>query len=134
MFKKLLVKLWNDRDQFLRYFASGITAFVLDMATLYFFKEYLMLSAVVSVVLNQILIIIFLFLVNKYFSFKAKGDTQKQIIKFFLVMILNYLIAVLWMWVWNDKMGYNYLIVRFVNIALSVSWNFLLYKFWVYRG
>jgi len=133
MFKKLLIRLWNDRDQFFRYFLTGISAFIFDMTTLFAFKELFNFTPVFAVILNQFIVVIYLFLVNKYFSFKAKGDGRQQFLKFFTVMLFNYLVAVVWMWFWNEQYGYNYLLVRIVNIALSVSWNFLLYKFWVYK-
>jgi putative flippase GtrA len=54
-------------------------------------------------------------------------------IKFFVVATGNYIFAIFWMWIWNQNFGFNYLIVRIVNIALAVAWNFLLYKEWVYK-
>lgn len=86
-----------------------------------------------AVVINQFLIISFIFLLNKFFSFKAGGSTSRQIFRFAVVLIGNYLFAIFWMWFFNQKLAFNYLLTRTVNVALAVSWNFILYREWVYR-
>lgn len=126
--------MWKSRIQFAKYFAIGITSFTLDIISLYILKEFVGLNPVVAVVINQIFIISFVFLMNKFFSFKAGGNTSRQMIKFAAVVIFNYLFAIFWMWFFNYKLGFNYLLVRTANIALAVSWNFLLYREWVYRA
>lgn len=133
MIKKLIIHLWQSRIKFARYFATGITAFVLDIALLYILKEFFGLYPVVAVIINQIIIIGFVFLVNKFFSFRANGNTRRQMIKFAVVVGGNYLFAIFWMWFFNHKLGFNYLLVRTANVALAVAWNFLLYQEWVYR-
>jgi len=133
MIKKFLIHLWQSRIKFAKYFATGITAFVLDIVSLYILKEFFGLYPVVAVIINQIFIISFVFLVNKFFSFRANGNTHKQMIRFAVVMAGNYLLAVFWMWLFNHNFRFNYLLVRTANVALAVAWNFLLYQEWVYR-
>ena len=70
---------------------------------------------------------------NKLWSFKANGDTHKQLVRFFMVAGFNYLVAIIWMWIWNKHFGYDAKIARIANIVLSTSWNFLLYKHFVYK-
>lgn len=134
MVKKFLVYLWQSRIKFVRYFAIGITAFVLDIGSLYILKEFFGIYPVVAVIINQIFIIGFVFLMNKSFSFRANGNTPAQMARFAVVVIFNYLFAVLWMWTFNHKLGFNYLLVRTINVALAVAWNFLLYQEWVYKS
>ncbi len=133
MIKKFLIYLWQSRIKFARYFAIGITAFVFDIVLLYILKEFFGLYPVVAVIINQIIIIGFVFLMNKFFSFRANSNTHKQMIRFATVVGGNYLFAIFWMWLFNHKFGFNYLLVRTANIALAVAWNFLLYQEWVYR-
>lgn len=134
MIKKLIIKLWSMRAQFIRYFIIGINGVVLDILTLWLLKKYLNVNPTVAVVINQIFLINYVFLLNKYWAFKARGMGHKQIVKFYLVAGLNYLISVAWMWFFNHQLHYNYIAVRIVNIALAVSWNFLLYKYFVYAN
>jgi len=132
MVKKLLLYFWHAREQFVRYFITGCSGVILDMATLYSFKEFFHLRPVVAVIFNQMIIAGYIFTLNKYWSFKAVGLSHKQLIRFLIVLFFNYLLAILWMWFWNHLLHLNYLLVRLANIALSVGWNFLLYKIWVF--
>ncbi|MEK7644268.1 MAG: GtrA family protein [Patescibacteria group bacterium] len=122
------------RRQFTKYFIIGITAFVLDIGSLYLLKEYGHFSPVISIVLNQVVILNLVFYLNKIWSFRSSGQTRQQIIKFYLLAATNYLISIIWMWVWHNHLQINYLIARITNIILAVAWNFLLYRYWVYRN
>ncbi|PIT88752.1 MAG: hypothetical protein COU29_00010 [Candidatus Magasanikbacteria bacterium CG10_big_fil_rev_8_21_14_0_10_36_32] len=133
MIKKFLIHLWQSRIKFVRYFIIGITSFVLDIVLLYILKEFFGLYPVVAVIINQIFIIGFVFAMNKFFSFRANGNTSKQVARFSVVVAGNYLFAIFWMWLFNHELGFNYLLVRTANVILTVAWNFLLYQEWVYR-
>lgn len=134
MLIKLLRFIWSVRRQFIRYFATGVSAVVLDIATLYILKEYFGMRPLMAVVINQIFLLNFVFFMNKYWSFKAQGTTAVQAVKFLCVACLNYSVAVAWMWFFNERVGINYLIARIMNIAVAVAWNFLLYRYFVYRA
>lgn len=119
--------------QFFRYFITGVSGFLLDISTLYVFKELFHIKPVTAVIINQILIINYIFFLNKYFTFKTNGFTKHQIVKFYILAGANYLISIIWMLFFNEYLAINYLFVRSANIILSISWNFLFYKFWVFR-
>ncbi len=133
MFNKLFLYFWAMRQQFMRYFVIGLGAVVLDVGSLYLLKQYLHLLPFVAVIINGIFTTSYVFLLNKYWAFKATGITHKQIIRFLVLAGANYGIAIVWMYIFNHKLGFNYLLVRVANIALSVAWNFMLYKHWVYK-
>ena len=120
--------------QFLRYFIVGCSAVLLDMATLYWLKTIIGLSAVWSIVINQLAMCSYVFLLNKYWVFTSSGAFARQAVRYFSLAAANYLIAIIWMWIFNEQLGFNYLLVRLVNIALSTAWNFLLYRFFVYAN
>jgi len=129
----LITRLWSLRHQFARYFIVGVSAFVLDMATLYGLKEYLGFDARLAVAINQIIVLSYIFFLNKLWSFQARGAVAMQVSRYIILSLINYVIAIGWMWIWNKWLGFNYLGVRIANITLSIFWNFLLYKYWVYR-
>lgn len=121
------------RKEFAKYFVIGISAFVLDIGSLFLLKEKAHLTPVMSVVINQFFLLNFVFFLNKHWSFKAQGLTHKQIMRFLILSGVNYFISIVWIWVASHKIGINYLIARTANIICAVAWNFLLYKFWVYK-
>lgn len=131
--KTILAKIWEHRAQFFRYFVVGGTAFILDMSSLYFIKEHFGLRPVQAVVINQAFILAYVFSLNKKWSFGAKGATQRQLIRFLTLAGGNYLVSVTWMWLFTEFFPVHYLIARVANIILATSWNFLLYKYWVYK-
>jgi len=133
MIAKYLNYLWMHRGQFIRYFGVGFSGTILDIFSLWVLKEFFGLIPVVAVIFNQILVLLYVFLLNKKLSFKARGQTHEQIVKFLILAGANYIFAICWMWVFNHWLEFNYLLVRLVNIALSIAWNFFLYKEWVYK-
>ena len=134
MIKNILSYFWKVRFEFAKYFVIGISGLVLDIATLVFFKEVFLLGATLAVVLNQIILVVYNFTLNKYWSFKNKALPQKQFVRYIILFAFNYLLAVLLMYVFSNKFGFDYRLVRVLNIALAVSWNFFLYKYWVYQS
>lgn len=132
MIKKIILYFWSLRHQFVKYFAIGLSAVFLDIASLFVLKEYAGLKPVAAVVINQIFIFNYVFFLNKHWAFKSRGMAKNQMARFFINSLWNYLFAIVWMWILYDKMRVNYLLARIANIALAVSWNFLLYKYWIY--
>ncbi len=133
MIKKLITYFWHVRFEFGKYFVIGFSGLFLDIATLVFFKEVFLLGATFAVVFNQIIAVEYNFTLNKYWSFKSKALPRKQFVRYMILFAFNYFLAVLLMFVFSDKLGFDYRLVRVLNIALAVSWNFFLYKYWVYK-
>jgi putative flippase GtrA len=132
MIKKTFKFLWSHRVQFSKYFTVGVSAVLIDMATLIFLKEYLGIKPVIAVVVNQFLLIFYVFFLNKHWSFKEKGATRRQMIRFFIVVGFNYCVSVSAMYIFNHQLNFDYRLVRLGTIIVAVSWNFFLYKYWVY--
>ncbi|OGH64350.1 MAG: hypothetical protein A2821_03190 [Candidatus Magasanikbacteria bacterium RIFCSPHIGHO2_01_FULL_41_23] len=128
----LIQRLWSARRQFACYTTIGISAVLADMTSLFILKEYFGFSPVFAVICNQPLIILFVFLANKKWSFKAAGQTRSQFIRFVTLVLINYTISVIWIWFFAQVLGINYLLAKIANIILAVSWNFLTYKYWIY--
>lgn len=142
MINNLIQKLWSMRHEFVRYFVVGIGAVVLDVGSLYLLKTYAHLHPVTAVVVNGIVLLNFVFFMNKHWSFGgATGNAvHRQAMRFLTVSGMNYFISITWMWIFTEHWpvhvlgnGHDYLLVRVANIALSVCWNFALYKKWVYK-
>jgi len=133
-FKKIFLYAWSIRNQFTKYFLVGFSGLFLDLATLIFFKEFFGLNATIAVILNQILMLTYNFLLNKYWSFKNTEMPHKQIIRYLTLAGLNYLFSVGMMYFFNHIYEFDYRLVRIATIAMMVFWNFFLYKFWVYKA
>lgn len=120
------------RVQFARYFMIGISALVVDMSTLWLFVDIFHWAAIPSLMVNQIIVLTYIFYLNKRWAFKSSGQTKQEVKRYFIMYFFNYLFAITWMWFWHNKLGFEPKLVRLANIILAVSWNFFLYKFFVY--
>jgi putative flippase GtrA len=124
---------WSLRREFAKYFIVGISAVVFDMGTLIAAKELLHIPPTFAVVVNQAFVLVYVFLVNKYWSFRNREVPHKQAVRFLSLAAFNYAVSVFTMYVFHDTIGFDYRLVRLGTIALMVSWNFFLYKYWVYK-
>ena len=131
---KLLKRAWIHRVQFARYTVTGLSAVALDMGTLYALKEWVHIRPVWAIVINQSFLVNYVFFLNKKWSFQAMGRTHRQVMRFYALAAVNYAISVSWMGFFSHLFGEHwYLLIRLANIGLATAWNFLLYKYWVYR-
>lgn len=133
MITKILAYAWSIRHQFIKYFIVGFSGVFLDMGTLIFLKEYFFLAATVAVIINQVLMLTYNFLLNKYWSFKNKEIPHRQIVRYLILAGFNYLFSVVMMYYFNHIHDFDYRLVRLATIAVMVLWNFFLYKYWVYK-
>ena len=134
MFLKLLKYFWSLRRQFAKYFIIGISGVILDMVTLVLFKEVFGIAPTIAVIVNQILLLSYNFYLNKNWSFREKSMPHKQIARFLILALGNYIFSVGAMYIFNHVLDFDYRLVRLATIAIMVSWNFLLYKYWVYKS
>ena len=133
MILKIFNYFWSLKKQFAKYFLVGILGVVIDFFLLVAIKELAGIKPVWATALSQIVSIAFIFTANKYWSFGSGHQTKRQLARYFVVLAFDYAYAVAMMYFFNDKLGFDYRLVRLVSIALMVSWNFFLYKYFVYR-
>lgn len=119
--------------QFIKYLIVGTSGVLIDLGTLSFFAEILRLIPWMAVACSQIIVIGYNFCLNKYWSFRNKEMPHGQLVRYLSLAGANYVLGVGLMYLFNEVWGVQYLAVRVGTIALMVVWNFLLYKYWVFR-
>jgi putative flippase GtrA len=134
MIKRIFRYGWSVRHQFAKYATVGASGFLLDMASLIFFAELFGVNPTVAVVFNQLIILGYNFSLNKYWTFGNRDIPHKQAMRFAVLAACNYAFSVAAMYVFNERFGFDYRVVRLAAIGVMVSWNFLLYKHWVYTS
>ena len=134
MIHKAGAYLWSARKEFFKYAVVGGTGVVLDIGSLAILKEWFGWAPVAAVVVNQICILGYNFTLNKYWSFQNRDLPHSQLVRYLTLAGWNYAFSVMMMFFFNHLWQVDYLLVRIVSIGIMVSWNFLLYKRWVYRG
>lgn len=133
MHKKILAYIIASHREFIKYAFVGGSGFILDMGTLILFKEYFGISAVSAVIINQAIILTYNFCLNKWWSFRNREMPHKQLVRYLMLAFFNYGFSVLAMYIFHDRYGHDYRWVRVASVMVMVSWNFFLYKHWVYK-
>ncbi len=127
---------------FLRYAIVGSSSYIINLGSLILIVQGLGIDPVKGSSINQIFVLLYVFLLNKYWSFNSKGKSIHQMIRFFTLVAWNYSFSIAWMWVWIKKIGATYyvghwdiayILVNITSIFVMISWNLFLYKYFVYN-
>ncbi len=133
MIQRLFQAAWTSRREILKYAVVGGSGVALDIISLALLKEWFGLSPTIAVIINQAFLLAYIFFLNKFWSFRNTDVPHKQIVRFLILASFNYAFSVSTMYWLNHIHSVHYLAVRLGSIALMTSWNFVLYKQWVYR-
>lgn len=134
MLSKFFYRIWSHRIQLLKYAMIGFSAFGIDIGLLTLIAETTGTRPVYAVLGIQVITTLYVFFLNKYWSFQNHDVPHKQFVRYLVLVGWNYLFGAAAMYLFNEVwFQFNYIFVRVASIAISVSWNFVLYKKWVYR-
>lgn len=106
---------------------------MLDLGSLIFLKRVFGFGATVAVVLNQPIVLVYNFTLNKLWSFRNRSLPHWQLARYLLLAGTNYLLSVGAMHLLHDQFGIDYRLARVLTVSVMVPVNFLLYKHWVYH-
>lgn len=112
---------------------TGGVAAIIDLGGLQIMVRYLSVPAEVAVILSSLISVIFVFIFNKFFTFRDKSARYvSQIIKFALVygfaIILNGFVSNIFLW-----LGFHYLLAKVIAIGIGAVINFVLSHVFVFR-
>lgn len=128
LISKIIKYFIAARVQFMRYIVVGATSFIGDFLFMIYLKEYLNFQASLATIVSQFVAVLFVFFANKFWSFGVIEKTKQQAARFLLILLVNYTYTVLTVYVFSDIAGFDYRLVRILAMVLMVSWNFVLYK------
>lgn len=123
----------GSKYQIAKFLIVGASSAIIDLGLLIILKEKLDFRPIFAVAANQIFVITYNFIMNKYWSFGTKQRPMKQFSRYLILVFLNYLASIGLMYLFFDAIGINYKIARLFSIALLFSVNFIFYKHWVYK-
>lgn len=147
------MNLRQHLPEFLKYLASGFTAAGVDLGS---FKILLMFLGpgmeVTAAAISGFLGIMTVFLLNKYFVFQKRERTLHHAVRYGAVQLWNYVAQVFVVYLFVDVIHAHVPIVQAIfdqgalvgsilgiamfakiaGIGMTVSWNFLIYKYLVY--
>ncbi len=118
---------------FFKYINSGVVSALLDYLVLFLLTSGLGVYYLYSTVIAYFSGFVLNFFLNKYWTFKKEGNTFPQLLKYSLLAGFNFLVTISLMYLLTSITGVNYLISRGIVLVLITGWNFLLYKYVVYK-
>lgn len=142
--KQFIHNIIKTLGAFGRYLVVGVTTNLLDIVLFSFLLRILhvgglkvggfelfpyqvvqSISYTTSVILNYSL--------NRKWSFQSKGAKRWQIIRYILMLIINYLVSILIITFLVEKFGFWEELAKFISIGAIISWNFFALKYFVYQ-
>jgi len=128
--KKTLADPW----QFIRYLVGGFSSFIVDFLSYTLLVQVLHVPAAVTPTVSAFWVIPYAFLVQKCFTFRNKCFTKTQMGRYIILIVENWAISTLGLWLLVDLAGLNPLVGKVIVMCLVVVNNFPLFKFWVFSS
>jgi putative flippase GtrA len=116
------------KHHFVRYLLVGGTTFIIDFGTLLLLHGKLGFGIAASTSIAYWLSIIYNFTLNRYWTFdsREKESLQRHITTYFMLLIVNYLFAVIFVSFASDHI--NYLAAKAVAVIIQMGWTYPIYK------
>jgi len=127
----------KKRKKIIRFIIAGGTAAIVNFSLLYFFTDILGFWYLLSSVLSFAISLFANFCLQKFWTFgdndKGKNILYKQLTIYVLLALFNLMANTVLMYILVDIFGLWYMLAQFFIAALIATWNFLVYKFFVFN-
>jgi len=112
-------------EKIFKFAVVGFSAFVVDFSTLYFFKEKVKVNKYVANTIAFVVSASFNFVLNRAWSFGSQDpNITAQALKFAVSMSIGFLIATGFIYLFSDKLKFNFYISKLLAISIAMIWNF----------
>lgn len=123
----------NTLNQFLKYATTGIIAFLIEYSTFYLLQNILGFWYIWSNTIAMVASFSFSFPLNRFWSFKAKGNVLKQFIMYGTLFIINLFASNMAMLLFTDVLKVRPLLSKLIAVGIIVCWNFVIMKKVVFK-
>ncbi len=118
--------------QFGRFLLCGGTGFVVDLSSLIVMVERLSIDPRIAVLLSSCAGALFVFIANKFFTFRNRDPAARQFARFALVygmsIVMNALISNALLW-----LGIVYILAKMIAIGIGILWNYSWSHLFIFR-
>jgi len=126
-------KLANmDIRKFIKFSLVGVVNTVVFYSIYYILLQLGILYAI-SLTVGNVIAIFNSYILNKFFTFKTKGKSLKETIKFFMVAGAQYLFNLLIVHICVSLIGISAELAGLIAISLSVFASYFGHKIWTFR-
>jgi putative flippase GtrA len=114
------------------YIGVGLVGFCVDFGLLLLFREVFGTPIWAAATIAFWASLAVVFLSNKYLTFGARGMGHRQLVRYFVLLGINYL-ATLGIIAVAQRIGVGYQVGKVAAVAVTTVWNYLAYQLWVFR-
>lgn len=131
-------KLWKRWKQiFLYLFFGGVTT-VVNIIAFFISYEVLGINSIISTVLAWIAAVAVAYITNKIFVFESITATLRELIREITAFLSCRLVSlgadVFIMWLFNEILGYNAVLVKILANFIVVVMNYIFSKLFIFKG
>lgn len=119
--------------QAIRYLVTGFSSAAIEFSLLFFCRNILSFSIVVSNSIALTIVFWFNYLMNRKWSFKSTTSLKKQLPMYLVLFIFNLGASDFIMYLLTSRLSMYYLLAKVFAIAAVMTWNFFLYKKVIYK-
>lgn len=129
------IKTSKTAQQLMRYLVTGFTAFGIEYGLYVLLYKIVGFDYILASVVVYALVFGFSFMVNRKWSFESTGDIKRQTFLYLMLFLFNLVVSnVFLLKFFTETLGINALISPFLKMACVVCWNFLAYKYIIYKN
>lgn len=130
--------LWKRWKQiFLYLFFGGVTT-VVNIVAFYIFYELIGINSIISTVLAWIAAVAVAYITNKIFVFESitttLGELFREITAFLSCRLLSLGADVFIMWLFNEILGYDAVLVKILANFIVMVMNYLFSKLFIFKS
>lgn len=120
--------------EFFNYSVVGSVTAFLYFGVIVFATEILDFGYRIAVSVSYVIAVSFHFLANREFTFSASdGVVRKQIIRYLIVLLLNYLITICVVSYLVDSLVFSHYLAAIIAIGATVTVGYFTSKFWIFN-
>lgn len=120
--------------QLIRYLVTGFTAFGIEYGLYVILIRFLNIHYIWASVVVYFLVFWFVFFVNRFWSFKSTSDIKRQLLQYGLLFAFNLIVANVFLMAFlTETLGLSQYLSPMIKMAFVVCWNFLFYKYVIYK-
>lgn len=118
-----------------RYGVVGVLTFILYMSVLFLCRDLLGFPYVPAVLVSYLVSVTAHFSLNRKVTFSStSGNVKQQLLRYFVVTAINYLIQLFAIWLGFEKIGLPFYVAAFVASVIVMFSGYTLSRFWVFRS
>lgn len=119
---------------FFRYLLIGTSTFIIDFGIFNFMSAKMDVKPIVANLTSTFLSLFFNFSMSNFWTFKL-GNQQnlKKLGKYGSLAVFNYIFGNVAMYGFIEYTDLNHNLAKAILTVTVISWNFLLYKKWVFK-